>query len=49
MQLHGANYMVYGWGQQISALNGRLIAFHPAEQRKLDRPVACQGNREPFV
>jgi hypothetical protein len=33
--LAGMNAFVYGWGPQISNLNGRLIASNPAEQRKL--------------
>ena len=31
----GSNLFVYGWGQQISYLNGRLIAHDPAQQRRL--------------
>ena len=34
-QIRGSNLFVYGWGQQISSLNGRLIAHDPAEQRHL--------------
>ncbi len=34
-QFKGSNLFVYGWGQQISALNARLIAHDPAGQRKL--------------
>ncbi|MEN6644583.1 MAG: glycoside hydrolase domain-containing protein [Armatimonadia bacterium] len=34
-QLKGANLFVYGWSEQISYLNGRLIAHDPADQRKL--------------
>jgi hypothetical protein len=34
-QFKGSNAFIYGWGQQISYLNGRLIAYNPTEQRKL--------------
>ncbi len=34
-QYQGSNLFVYGWGQQISTLNARLIAHDPAGQRKL--------------
>ncbi len=34
-QFKGSTTFVYGWGQQISALNGRLLAHDPAGQRKL--------------
>ncbi|OGV78942.1 MAG: hypothetical protein A3K19_24020 [Lentisphaerae bacterium RIFOXYB12_FULL_65_16] len=34
-QFKGSNLFVYGWSQQISYLNSRLIAFDPAGQRKL--------------
>jgi len=34
-QFKGSNLFVYGWGQQISALNGGLLAFDPAGQRAL--------------
>jgi hypothetical protein len=34
-QIRGSNIFVYGWGSQISNLNGRLIARNPAEQRRL--------------
>ncbi len=33
--IRGGNLFVYGWGQQISYLNGRLIAHNAAEQRRL--------------
>ena len=33
--IRGTNLFVYGWGQQISSLNGRLLASDPAQQRKL--------------
>ena len=33
-QIKGSNVFVYGWGKQISYLNGRLIAHDPAAQRK---------------
>lgn len=33
--IRGGNLFVYGWGQQISALNGRLLAHDPAAMRKL--------------
>ena len=34
-QFKGSNLFVYGWGQQLAALNGGLIAFDPAAQRRL--------------
>ena len=34
-QFKGCNEFVFGWGQQISTLNGRLIAVDPEDQRKL--------------
>lgn len=32
-QVKGVNMFVYGWGQQISYLNGRIIAHDPEAQR----------------
>jgi len=34
-QFRGSSLFVYGWGQQISALNGRLLAHDPEAQRAL--------------
>lgn len=42
-QTKGVNLFVYGWGQQISYLSGRLIAHDPAEQRKLVDKWRAQG------
>ena len=33
--IRGSNLFVYGWGQQISSLNGRLLAHDPVQQRRL--------------
>lgn len=42
-QIQGSNLFVYGWGQQLSTLNGRLIASNPAEQRRLVDQWRAQG------
>ncbi|NLC58901.1 MAG: LamG domain-containing protein, partial [Armatimonadetes bacterium] len=44
-QFRGSNTFVYGWGQQIAALNGRLIAYDPPAQRKLIEDWRTQGKR----
>lgn len=41
--IRGSNLFVYGWEQQISALNGRLLAHDPAQQRKLVDGWRAQG------
>jgi hypothetical protein len=34
-QFKGSNLFIYGWSKQLSYLNGRLLAYDPADQRKL--------------
>ncbi len=34
-QVEGSNTFVYGWRHQISYLNARLLAYDPADQRRL--------------
>jgi len=41
--IRGTNLFVYGWSQQVSYLNGRLIAHDPSQQRRLVDGWRAQG------
>ena len=43
--IRGSNLFVYGWGPQISYLNGRLIARDPREQRRLVDGWRAKGQK----